>query len=239
MQRSAAFLPIALALGVLASGLARADARKEGPIEIEKCQTISQAGSYKLVTNLTVAEGANDCLLITANDVSIDLAGFLIRGGGPSRVGVGGFPPEGPLPSGVTVRNGSIVGFGFGVNVGGDSLIEGLHVIGGCGRPCTTGISAGGIVKNNTVSEVSVGGISATGVITGNVVIGSGEDAFGIGVGSTVIGNTATEAFRAGFRVDCPSNVTDNTAVNNGSNSSTPNLVLNGTGCNNTNNVAP
>jgi hypothetical protein len=59
-----------------------------------------------------------------------------------------------------------------------------------------------------------------------------------VGQGSTVIGNTATNNLDLGpgISVDCPSNVTDNTAVNNGPNG---NLVLNGNGCNNTNNVAP
>ena len=59
-----------------------------------------------------------------------------------------------------------------------------------------------------------------------------------IGTGSTVIGNTVTntQAFNhVGLFVDCPSNVTNNTAVNNNGG----NLTLNGNGCNNTNNVAP
>jgi hypothetical protein len=45
MKRSAALIPIALALGTitLTSGLARAqDFREEGTIEIEKCQTIDK-----------------------------------------------------------------------------------------------------------------------------------------------------------------------------------------------------
>jgi hypothetical protein len=40
--------------------------------------------------------------------------------------------------------------------------------------------------------------------------------------------------FDFGILVECPSNVTNNTAVGNGTN-----LQLNGQGCNNTNNVAP
>jgi hypothetical protein len=63
-----------------------------------------------------------------------------------------------------------------------------------------------------------------------------------IGLGSTVIGNTAVNNGSVelpdggfGITVDCPSNVTDNTAVGN----PRGNLVLNGSGCNNTNNVAP
>ena len=54
-----------------------------------------------------------------------------------------------------------------------------------------------------------------------------------IGQGSTVIGNTADASIQVGFSVSCPSNVTNNTAVN-----APTNLVLNGTGCNDTNNVA-
>ena len=56
-----------------------------------------------------------------------------------------------------------------------------------------------------------------------------------VGQGSTVIGNTVTDTTGIGLFVSCPSNVTNNTPVNNAGG----NLVLNGDGCNNTNNVAP
>jgi len=82
MRRLAALLPIVLALGaiILASVAgARADARAEGPTGIEKCQTISNPGSYKLVSNLTAT---GDCLLINADFVTVDLAGFTISGSG-------------------------------------------------------------------------------------------------------------------------------------------------------------
>jgi len=56
MKRFAALFPIALALGAIILvprvGAQAQDAR-EGPTEIEKCQTISHPGSYKLVNNLT------------------------------------------------------------------------------------------------------------------------------------------------------------------------------------------
>jgi hypothetical protein len=140
--------------------------------------------------------------VVTAGPVTIDLAGFSIRGFG----GVG-------IRGASTVRNGSIVGFGIGVEA---SIVEGLHVFGGCGRPCAYGIS-GTIVKGNVVSNVSAVGITATGVITGNYVFNS-DTGFVIGEGSTVIGNTATQSFHTGFFVNCPSNVTNNTVVNNGTN---------------------
>ena len=81
-------------------------------------------------------------------------------------------------------------------------------------------------------------GIVASGVVTGNSVSDSGATGMAIGQGSTVIGNTAEGNRVFGFDVICPSNVTDNTALNNGSLIG-GNLRLNGNGCTNTNNVAP
>jgi hypothetical protein len=60
-----------------------------------------------------------------------------------------------------------------------------------------------------------------------------------VGPGSTVIGNTVTgNGPVGGIFVACPSNVTDNTAVNNVSTAGPSNLILVGDGWNNTNNVA-
>jgi hypothetical protein len=137
------------------------------------------------------------------------------------------------------VRNGSISGFGTGLDLeGSNSIVEGLHVGGPC--PCERGIVATGIVRGNTVSGLAAPGggvgITATGIVSGNYAFRNRYTGMEVGQGSTVIGNTVTDTFQGpGLFVDCPSNVTNNTAVNNGGG----NLVLNGTGCNNTNNVAP
>jgi len=226
----------ALALGVmmlLASASARADGREEGPTEIEKCQTIDKPGSYKLVRDITFAATFGTCLPITASDVTIDLAGFTISGPGGVATAIGASPSQGQVVDRIAVRNGSISGFNVGVDLRGrGSIVEGLRVSG-----LFFGIVAAGIVKGNTV-VVPVGtGISAAGIITGNFVINCDLN-YSIGEGSTVIGNTAVgdpHKSTVGFRVACPSNVTDNTAVNNDQGK----LVLNGAGCNNTNNVAP
>jgi hypothetical protein len=250
MKRPAAFFPIALALGAMIlvpRAAARADTREEGPTEIEKCQTISKSGSYKLVNNLTFKGTTGACLNITVSNVTIDLAGFTITGTGstPGTLNTTtGITSSGQL-QGIAVRNGSISGFGVGVGLDSDggSIVEGLRVFGTI-CPCIVGIAATGVVKGNTVLDIagppgSGTGISATGIITGNYVTGSRAAGIQAGQGSTVIGNTSTDN-RAGpgpgigISVDCPSNVTDNTAVNNNSN-----LVLSGAGCNNTNNVAP
>jgi hypothetical protein len=97
-------------------------------------------------------------------------------------------------------------------------------------------------VRGNTVSIASAPsgsvGITATGIVSGNYAFGNRSIGMEVGQGSTVIGNTVTDTGVSpgiGLFVACPSNVTNNTAVNNPGG----NLVLNGNGCNNTNNVAP
>ena len=143
-------------------------------------------------------------------------------------------PSSGHL-QGIAVRNGVV----SSVNLGSAdfSVVEGLRV--DCGFPTFsigTGIVARGIVKGNTVGA-SVGtcntGIVATGTVTGNYAVNS-LTGIKIGQGSTVIGNTATHNTEFGIVADCPSNLTDNTAVNNGTN-----LVLNGDGCRSEDNLAP
>jgi hypothetical protein len=239
MRRPAALFPIVLALGAMMlapwAGVQAQDAR-EGPIEIEKCQTISQPGSYKLANNLT---STSACLVITADFVTIDLAGFTMSGPGVrlGAVGILAAPSSGEL-RGIAVRNGSISEFNIAVDLSSaGSIVEGLRVS-AHGSP--GGIGATGIVRGNIVTGIRGTGIVATGIVTGNIASGN-EFGMSIGKGSTVTGNTITNNAHTGLDVGCPSNVTDNTAVDNGSAPSPGifNLVLNGNGCNNTNNVAP
>jgi hypothetical protein len=246
VKTPAALFPIALALGgivLVPWPSARAQDAQEGPIQIDKCQTISEPGSYKLVSNLTAASGAG-CLDIIANFVTIDLAGFLISGthgsGGTasSLTAISAAPNMSNCCANTTVRNGSIDTSGFqlgGVTVGNGSIVEGLHVAGGAAQTFGAIATPDGIVRGNTVIGASGIGIQATGTVTGNNVSDGRSRGMDIGAGSTVIGNTVLRNFAEGLVVACPSNVTDNTAVGN----RLSNLQLNGTGCNDTNNVAP
>jgi hypothetical protein len=252
MKTPAAFFPIALALGAMmlvpVAGVKAQDAREEGPTDIEKCQTIDKPGSYRLVNNLKTGPNAS-CLVITADFVAIDLAGFTITGGGSNtfpRVGAGiaAAPSSGRLV-GIAVRNGSISGFSTGVNLfsADASIVGGLRVTGD-GMMTINGITANEIVRGNTVFFIAGGpnegvGITATGIVTGNFVSLSRVAEYEIGPGSTVIGNTAVGLDGTfptrGFSVFCPSNVTDNTAINNPGG----NIVLQTVGCTVTNNAAP
>jgi hypothetical protein len=239
MGRLATYFPIVLALGAVilvpSAGPRAGDAKEEGPIEVDKCQAISQPGSYKLVSNLTLTgapTASATCLTITASFVTIDLAGFTIASTSEGGTGILAQSSAGGL-TGLAVRNGSISNFAAGVDLSSanGSIVEGLRIVDF--DMGLAGISANGIVKNNTVTSFN-NGISATGTVTGNYVNDIREVGITTGQGSTVIDNTATGG-RIGISVACPSNVTDNTAVSNYQ----QNLVLNGQGCNNTNNVAP
>src|SRR5260370_20664663 len=81
MRTPAGFVPIVLALAAIilvSAACARGqNPRERGPIAIERCQTIDQPGSYKLVNNL---HASGDCLEIRAQGVTIDLGGFAITG---------------------------------------------------------------------------------------------------------------------------------------------------------------
>jgi hypothetical protein len=249
MRQPAALFPILLALG--AAMLVPGSGAQAAPTRIKACQTITQPGSYVLENDL-IATG--DCLVITASFVTIDLAGFSISTTNGAAISA---TSSTPALQGIAVRNGSITG-GNGVILasrdlsdGPDaSIVENLRV-----SVIDDGILAKGIVRGNTVTAsfplgahiIASGivadnyvfggdrrnGMSATGVVRGNAVVNGGSG-MGVGVGSTVIGNTVAGTF-AGLIAQCPSNLTDNTAVNN----TVQDLVLEGQGCHNEDNVAP
>lgn len=239
MKNQQLFLQLRSLLVLAPLAGARAQGAQEGPFEIEKCRSIDRPidkpGSYKLVKNLTGPfDSEGNCLFITADAVTIDLAGFTITGSGAGigivAVGV----------NSIAVRNGSISGFPTGVNVAASgtngAIVEGLRVFGQAGGSgSSAGIAATGIVKDNTVLGFEGFGIDASGTLIHNYVFGN-QVGILVGFGST-IGNTADNNSTIGIEAFCPSNLTDNTAVGNGTN-----LVLNsvrGGECNNTNNVAP
>ena len=231
MIKSAALFPVVLALG---AAIVAGPGAQAAPTAVTACQTISQPGSYVLANNLFNPNFGATCLIITANDVTIDLAGFSIVADPRRGVGITAVAPSSGHLHGIAVRNGAST---VDLDSADLSIVEGLRVDCTFPFPIRSGIIARGIVKGNTVGA-SVGntcgtGISATGTVTGNYVVNS-FIGIKIGQGSTVIGNTASNNTESGIVADCPSNLTDNTAVNNGTN-----LVLNGDGCHSEDNLAP
>ncbi|HZW06458.1 MAG TPA: right-handed parallel beta-helix repeat-containing protein [Phycisphaerales bacterium] len=96
---------------------------------------ISQPGSYYLTGNLT-GEAGKMGIEVTANDVTIDLNGFALIGVANSNEGIG--TGNAPLRSGITVRNGSIRGWGeagiqFRTSQLSECRIQGVTAIGNAG----------------------------------------------------------------------------------------------------------
>jgi parallel beta-helix repeat protein len=238
---------------VLVTAFHRPEASAE-PVPITACGPIDQAGSYVLANNLVVAE--NDCLQIRAEFVTIDLAGFLIVGNG---LGGGIFSRPGSSPRGIVVRNGTISGFTLGIHITGDGTIvekvrvfgndSGITVLGtgivrdniaqgngGCGICGDVGIVTGNIARDNGSFGIRFG----QGILKGNFVTNNADGIVITSEGSTVSGNTAIAnnllaGNHTGISVTCPANVIGNTATTNRGG----NLVPNGQGCNNTENLAP
>jgi len=234
MRKRAALLSIGLALGaIIVVAGPRAQA---APMPMQVCRTISAPGSYVLSNNLDIPSASGNCLVITAASVTVDLAGFSIIGNGPGAPGTGILvvPSTATPVRDIAVRNGSVSNFTNGVDLGSanGSIVEGLRVF----NNGQYGINAKGIVKGNTATENRGIGINAQGTLTGNFAADNGNIGIAAGLGSTVIGNTALSNSQIGISVTCPSNLIDNTAIDN---NGVANLVLNGRGCHNEDDLAP
>ena len=132
--------------------------------------TISQPGSYILTSNLVVPPNTHG-IIITSDNVTLDLNGFTISGpiqctgSGASLTCTSSVTTDGVFAanttSNLTVRNGSAVGFTNGVLMVGDgNLVEEIHARGNADG----GISIhDGVVRRNTAIRNGGVGIFAPG----------------------------------------------------------------------------
>jgi hypothetical protein len=185
-----------------------------------------------MLANDIMAGMDQQCLVILTDPlrpVTIDLAGFTIRG--TDRTGFGIVDRD--SARGHAVRNGSITNFqrGLSLQQTEGAIVEGLRVF---GNSMEGMVVRSGIVRGNTVLDSGSGiDVREQATVINNYARNNGVG-ITVGAGSTVIGNTAVNNSNIGFIANCPSNLTDNTAVNNGTN-----LVLNGADCHDEDNVAP
>jgi len=136
------------------------DAKLEPRVPISSGTTfISQPGSYYLTTNVSIGVASGNGILISVPDVTIDLNGFTLAGTA-ANTGEGiGLPAAGN----VTIRNGTITGWGNeGIN--GSSaprcVIEDVLVFGNGRSGSHDGIGVGNdarIVRCTVVSNTSIG----------------------------------------------------------------------------------
>jgi len=189
--------------------------------------TLDTPGSYRLAGDLTVASTTADGIEITVDDVTVDLGGFAIQGpitctGQGSALSCGAGSGRGVDATGaarITVRNGSVRGFGSdGVYVGGaDSRAVGLTAEenGGSGI-----VLSGGIVRDCTASRNGSAGIvpanaPAPSVVVGSTAVGNKSDGIRGNVGAVVMGNSAARNGGAGIAVFSGSSVHRNASHEN------------------------
>ena len=164
------------------------------PGDADSVFRIASSGSYYLQGNITVITGES-CIEIAADDVTLDLMGFEIRGfdaGTLSGIRV---------PSGarnILIRNGTIQGFGdYGIEFA--SLSESCAIenvrISDCGRSGMRLIGdsfrvIGCSVKSNGERGMFVGGRS---VVRECTAFSNGDDGIYVGGGSVVVECTSAE----------------------------------------------
>ena len=232
--------PIALMMLVL--GLATVPRAAAAPTEISSCQTIFSPGSYVVTQNLS--NPSADCLLLEADQVTIDLNGFVVSGAGSGIASAGG-----ATRFLTAIRNGTVTGSanGIGLASGRATMVERVRARGGSGwaillneeaivKDCiavdgNNGIQVGGssVVVGNIASDNSGTGILAggTSVLRENTASHNGGHGLVAGEASTLTGNTASSNGGVGIQVTCRSAIIGNTAIGNDQG----NITLTGHNC--------
>ncbi|HYD00943.1 MAG TPA: right-handed parallel beta-helix repeat-containing protein [Phycisphaerales bacterium] len=209
------------------------------PGDADSVYRITQPGSYYLTGNLTGANGKCG-IEITASFVTIDLNGFAVLGG----VGtLDGIRTAGGICFGVTVRNGTIAGFGQdgldlthgGISVGGS--IQDIHTRDNDGRGIATSASCvvercsatlsglSGIVVQygSTASDCAASTNGGAGLVTsGGCTVtrctaeSNAENGFDLSGGSTITNSSARVNDQHGIQAGTGCLVADCTAQYNG-----------------------
>jgi hypothetical protein len=160
--------------------------------------TISQPGSYRLAGNLNVAAANLRAIEITADNVTLDLAGFAIVG----PVACSGTPPGGSVSctpasngtgvyaasrNGVAIRDGAVRGFGYGVINGWLGSVERVRI----SHVTEYGIygDTGTQVAGNSVDRSGGHGIYGYADVRDNAVRWAQGAGIGAGFGAIVTGN--------------------------------------------------
>jgi len=171
---------------------------------------ITEPGSYQLKGNLVVT-AADSAITIGAGNVTLDLNGFSITGPGAG-VGLSGVANLGALTA-VSVRNGTISGFSYGINFGGSGSAKSMVT--------------GAIVQNVTVYGNGVGiSTGPSSLVSGNVATGNTADGILTNRYSNIAGNTVNSNGTVGIGTECPSNLVGNIAVGNKENFAAPLTVI-------------
>jgi hypothetical protein len=219
------------ALAALAATLCIATPSLAAPRVLLTCTTITDPGSYVVGRNIAAI---GDCFVIAADNVTIDLDGFVLAGNGTGNAFVEQLAVG---KQGLTVRNGAITGFAkalFMLNTNGVT-VERINASGNLQGGVQTGDMAvvtnsrlvgnafgvalgqralvqGNIVNNNTGVGISVG-IGSN--VLGNAVGRNGNSGISAAEGALVANNISRNNATYGAVMDCPGAAVGNTLSNN------------------------
>jgi parallel beta-helix repeat protein len=201
--------------------------------------TISASGFYYITKDLNYT-GSGDAIIVSVDDVTLDLMGFSLVGPGRNSGNNDGIRVTGQ--SNLEIRNGTLTNFGrsgiydatsagtdrrvievratgngsSGINLSGpSSLVQNCTASnnGGLGIQAGEGSSVvASVVYNNKGGGISAGDGS---IVYGNTVYDNGSDGITTGDGSTISGNTAYANTGNGITGTKNSTITNNTATNN------------------------
>ncbi|HEX5044749.1 MAG TPA: hypothetical protein VFV75_17755 [Candidatus Polarisedimenticolaceae bacterium] len=216
----ALFAPPALAVdGVLEINQAKVLAGGVNPDDLPGFPvTIDQPGSYRLTGNLTVPGGLEG-LRILADDITVDLNGFTIAGGGGAIAdGIGIYGTRN-----IEIRNGTVRGFSR-AGVFASAFATGARVLGVRALSNFQGLELQGVgslvdgctaVGNSTGIRVLDGGLITNSVARGNTSFGLLVEANSGYGGNVVTGNNGGDANAqiAGTGVQIAPNVCGTDAV--------------------------
>ncbi len=169
--------------------------------------SISQSGSYYLTQNLDGSAGGG--IDVNVDNVTIDLMGFTIDGGGFNDFGV-----DLSNQSAVTIKNGTIQNFGMtGIYENTNSLVDTNSNV----------ISYVNVINNGTTSGAATlnGGIYLPGRnnrIENCIVINSGGGGIYSGDNSIILNNTVEDSFVWGILAGVGSSLINNTLSGSGNN---------------------
>lgn len=211
--------------------------------------TISMPGSYYLTANLT---GSGQGITISADNVTLDLNGFALIGGGAGQVA--GINVSGAHKN-ITIRNGTVRGWtSGGVNAANatNSMVQGLRISNNTAMSAFLNaagfcIGSGSTVKDCVVAQnpncngiaagsaclvtgCVVSGNSAAGIRAGDncYIISNVSDSNGTGItmgsGNRIESNNCTSNSGAGILA--PSGVTNNVIAKNSARNNFPNYNI-------------
>ncbi|HYC57374.1 MAG TPA: hypothetical protein VEL28_20750 [Candidatus Binatia bacterium] len=221
MKRDCRFL-IACSAAIVTCAFGVATSEAAGPTKLRAPRTyplvISAPGSYVLVENFVVPDVNTSAIRITANDVTLDLDGFVISGpvvcNGYPAICSGSGTGDGivGVASNAVIRNGTVRGMGrAGISING-GILEGVRAVSN-GQHGISGVAC--LIRDSVVAFNGTDGISGYGcVITNNVAVGN--TATGILMSwSAILGNTALGNGTYGIYTDAGA-AHDNMTLSNG-----------------------